>query len=45
MDKLLWAGSSETKNPKDLPKLLEDLVKEAVKAMRKQGLTGPATGS
>jgi hypothetical protein len=45
MDKLLWAGASETKNPKDLPRLLEDLVKEAVKEMRKQGLTGPATKS
>jgi hypothetical protein len=45
MDKLLWAGSSETKNPKDLRKLLEDLVKEAAKEMRKQGLTGPAPKS
>lgn len=42
---LLWAGVSETKNPKDARKLLADLVKEAAKEMRKQGLTGPATKS
>jgi hypothetical protein len=35
---LLWAGSSETTNPKDTRKLLADLVKEATKEMRKQGL-------
>jgi hypothetical protein len=36
---LLWAGSSETTNPKDSRKLLADLVKEAAKEMKKQGLT------
>jgi hypothetical protein len=36
---LLWAGSSETSNPKDSRKLLADLVKEAAKEMKKQGLT------
>ena len=35
---LLWAGSSETTNPRDTRKLLADLVKEATKEMRKQGL-------
>ena len=45
MDKLLWAGTSETKNPRDARKLLADVVKEAAKEMRKQGLTGPATRS
>ena len=35
---LLWAGSSETTNPKDSRKLLADLVKEAAKEMRKEGL-------
>lgn len=41
MNKLLWAGSSESKNPKDSRRLLQDLVKEAVEQMRKQGLTRP----
>lgn len=36
---LLWAGSSESRNPKDSRKLLADLVKEAAKEMRKQGLS------
>jgi len=35
---LLWAGSSETSNPKDSRKLLADLVKEAAKEMKKEGL-------
>ena len=35
---LLGAGASETKNPKDTRQLLADLVKEATKEMRKQGL-------
>ncbi|BCS33122.1 hypothetical protein TBR22_A23490 [Luteitalea sp. TBR-22] len=38
MNKLLWAGSSESSNPKDSRKLLADLVKEAAKEMKKQGL-------
>jgi hypothetical protein len=36
---LLWGGASESKNPKDSRKLLADLVKEAVKEMKKQGLS------
>ena len=35
---LLWAAVSETKNPKSLQKFLEDLVKESVKELHKQGL-------
>jgi hypothetical protein len=35
---LLWAAVSETKNPKSLQKFLEDLVKESVKELQKQGL-------
>jgi hypothetical protein len=37
---LLWAAVSETKNPKDLRRFVEDLVKESVKEMHKQGLAG-----
>lgn len=37
-DKLLWAGVSETRNPKNLQKFVEDLVKGAAKMMKKQGL-------
>ena len=32
---LLWAGSSESRNPKDSRKLLADLVKEMAKEMKK----------
>jgi hypothetical protein len=35
---LLWAAVSETKNPKNLQQFIQDLVKESVKAMQKQGL-------
>jgi hypothetical protein len=35
---LLWAAVSETRNPKDLPKFVQDLVKESVKELHKQGL-------
>jgi hypothetical protein len=38
-NELLWAAASETKNPKELSRFVEDLVKENVKEMRKQGLT------
>ena len=41
-DKLLWAGVSETRNPKQLGKFVEDLVNEAAEEMRKQGLTRAA---
>ena len=37
-DKLLWAAVSETKNPKDLQRFVQDLVKESVKALHEQGL-------
>lgn len=37
-NQLLWAAVSETKNPKDLRKFVEDLVKECVKELHKQGL-------
>jgi hypothetical protein len=37
-NQLLWAAVSETKNPKTLQKFVEDLVKESVKELHKQGL-------
>ena len=37
-NQLLWAAVSETKNPKDLRSFVEDLVKESVKELHKQGL-------
>lgn len=37
-DKLLWAGRSETTNPKDIRKFVKNLVSEAGKKMRKDGL-------
>ena len=36
-NKLLWAGVSETKNPKSLQQFVEDLVKATVKELQKQG--------
>jgi hypothetical protein len=38
-DKLLWAGVSETTNPKNTDVFMKDLVTKAVKEMKKQGLT------
>lgn len=35
---LLWAGVSETENPKEPAKVVEEVVREAVSEMRKQGL-------
>jgi hypothetical protein len=35
---LLWAGVSETKNPKELQQFVKDLVTATVKEMHKQGL-------
>ena len=35
---LLWAGLSETENPKEPAKVIEEVVREAVSEMRKQGL-------
>ena len=37
-NELLWAAVSETRNPKDLRAFIEELVKESVKQMQKQGL-------
>ena len=37
-DTLLWAGRSETTNPKDIRKFVKDLVDTAGKEMRKAGL-------
>ena len=37
-DELLWAGRSETTNPKDITRFVQDLVKEAGKSLRKAGL-------
>src|SRR5207253_2239733 len=37
-NQLLWAAVSETKNPKTLQSFVEDVVKESVKELRKQGL-------
>jgi hypothetical protein len=35
---LLWAGLSETENPQEPAKVIEEVVREAVSEMRKQGL-------
>ena len=35
---LLWAAVSETKNPKTLQNSIQDIVKESVKELHKQGL-------
>jgi hypothetical protein len=37
-NELLWAAVTETRNPKDLRGFIEELVKESVKQMQKQGL-------
>jgi hypothetical protein len=37
-DELLWAGRSETTNPKDIKKFVKDLVDAAGKELRKAGL-------
>lgn len=37
-NQLLWAAVSETKNPASLQRFVEDLVKESVKELQKQGL-------
>jgi hypothetical protein len=37
-NQLLWAAVSESKNPKTLQGFVEDLVKESVKELQKQGL-------
>jgi hypothetical protein len=37
-NQLLWAAVSETRNPKALPQFIDELVKESVAELRKQGL-------
>jgi len=37
-NQLLWAAVSETRDPKTLRRFVEDLVKESVKELQKQGL-------
>ena len=37
-NQLVWAAVTETKNPKDLRGFVQELVKESVKEMQKQGL-------
>ena len=37
-NQLMWAGVSETRNPKTLQRFVADLVKETVKELQKQGL-------
>ena len=37
-DELIWAGRSESTNPKDIQKFVKELVKEAGKELRKAGL-------
>ena len=38
LNKLLWAGASETKNPKQLQQFVKDLVVAATKEMQQEGL-------
>ena len=38
LNQLVWATVTETRNPKNLQAFIEELVKESVKAMQKQGL-------
>lgn len=40
-NKLLWAGVTETMNPKDAQRTIKDIVTATVKEMRKQGLVRP----
>jgi hypothetical protein len=37
-DELIWAGRSESTNPKDIQKFVQELVKAAGKELRKAGL-------
>jgi hypothetical protein len=38
LNQLVWATVTETSNPRSLQAFVEELVKESVKAMQKQGL-------
>jgi hypothetical protein len=40
-DKLVWAGMSDSTNPKMVMTLIKDLVAETAKEMKKQGLVKP----
>jgi hypothetical protein len=40
-DKLVWAGTSESTNPKMVTKLIQDLVDTTAKELKKQGLVRP----
>jgi hypothetical protein len=42
MNKLLWAGVTESTNPKDVQRGIKDIVKATVKEMQKQGLAKKA---
>lgn len=42
-DALVWAGMSETTNPKDLGRFIHDVIDAAAKEMRKQGLVAKGT--
>lgn len=44
-DKLLWAGTSETKNPSQVGQVVAELVKEAAKQIRKEGFVQSGSGS
>ena len=39
-NQLLWAAVTETRNPRDLPAFVDELVKRSVEEMQKQGLAG-----
>ena len=45
MNKLLWAGVTETTNPKDSGKIIKDVVAATVQEMTKQGLVRKAPKS
>ena len=40
-DEMIWAGQSSTVNPSQADKMIKELVDEAGKEMRKQGLIAP----
>ena len=37
-NQLMWAAVTETRNPRDLRAFVDELVKESVEEMQKQGL-------
>jgi hypothetical protein len=39
--KLLWSGTSRTTNPRNVERLVEDVVRDVVHALREQGLLPP----